>query len=334
MPDILPPEITAEELQRRALGMPAPVVAPPSGGASTLAPPIQSARPVSATGVPMYNSGEEVPATGTAPPTNPHVAEIQRMEQTGSGVQQVQQKHPFWGGVLRGLDTAASIISPRIAANIPGTTMHHNQLIGQEEVLANQDTRRAQEEAQTNEINQRPQMQQAEFEHQGQIEAQREAARQSQQEQAQREAQQHLDQQTQAQEDRSEQQQGRSEEQAKAAEECQGRQFAEQEKLAGMREAGMEKRASATAARKENTQSTEQLTPAAQGILQTTSPVKDQVDQLIGELTPYQNGGRLTLDRLGYALGEDSPEGSLASDISKLSLDRVIAGARVLKGSS
>src|SRR5271166_5199160 len=148
MPDILPPEITAEELQRRALGMPSPAIAPPNPIA-TLAPPIQSARPVSATGVPMYSTGEEVPATGTAAPVNPHVAEIQRMEQTGSGVQQVQQKHPFWGGVLRGLDVAASIAAPRIAANIPGTTMHHNQLIGQQEVLANQDTRREQEEAQT-----------------------------------------------------------------------------------------------------------------------------------------------------------------------------------------
>ncbi len=79
---------------------------------------------------------------------------------------------------------------------------------------------------------------------------------------------------------------------------------------------------------------TGKLTPATQTLLQTTDPVKQQVDQLITALTPYKDSGRMTFDRLKYALGEDSPEGSLASEISKLELTRVVAGARILKGSS
>lgn len=78
------------------------------------------------------------------------------------------------------------------------------------------------------------------------------------------------------------------------------------------------------------------LTPAAQQIIMNTQPTLDQVDQLIAELEPLKddNSSRLTIDRIGYALGHASPKGSLAADISKLELDRVMAGARVLKGSS
>jgi hypothetical protein len=78
------------------------------------------------------------------------------------------------------------------------------------------------------------------------------------------------------------------------------------------------------------------LSPAAQQIIINTEPTLQQTDQLIAELEPMKNDNtsRLTVDRLGYALGHASPRGSLAADISKLELDRVIAGARVLKGSS
>ena len=119
-------------------------------GAPSLVPPI--GRPVSATGVPMYGQGDTVPATGTAPAINPHVAEAQRMEQSGTGVSQAKAKHPFWGGVLRGLDVAASIASPGTALAIPGTTLHHNALIGQQERLANQDVSREEKQAQTGDL--------------------------------------------------------------------------------------------------------------------------------------------------------------------------------------
>ena len=78
------------------------------------------------------------------------------------------------------------------------------------------------------------------------------------------------------------------------------------------------------------------LSPKAQGVLMETEPTLQQVDQLIAKLEPMKddNSTRLTFSRIGYALGHASPEGSLADDISKLELDRVVAGARVLKGSS
>jgi len=78
------------------------------------------------------------------------------------------------------------------------------------------------------------------------------------------------------------------------------------------------------------------LSPKAQQVLMETEPTLQQVDQLIAKLEPMRNDNstRLTLSRIGYALGKASPVGSLADDISKLELDRVVAGARVLKGSS
>ena len=162
-------------------------------------------RPMSPTGVPMYNQGESVPATGTAASPNPHVQELNRLNSTGSGVSQVQKNHPFGGGVLRGLDVAASIAAPRIAQAIPGTTMHHNALVNQQEGLANQDVARGEREAQTQEIQQRPQMQQAVMEHQDELEAQKEQARQAQQAAAQQEQQSRLDEQLQQQQDTADQ---------------------------------------------------------------------------------------------------------------------------------
>src|SRR6185437_420114 len=80
----------------------------------------------------------------------------------------------------------------------------------------------------------------------------------------------------------------------------------------------------------------QQITPAAQSVLQQTEPVKDQVEQLLKALEPYNtsNAGRLTMDRLAYALGEPSAPGELAAQISKLELNRVVDAARILRGSS
>jgi hypothetical protein len=80
-----------------------------------------------------------------------------------------------------------------------------------------------------------------------------------------------------------------------------------------------------------------QITPATQKILQETSPVHDQVRQLLNAVEPYKDDntpGTLLRSRLKYALGMADPKGDLGDQISKLELDRVMAGARVLKGSS
>jgi hypothetical protein len=89
----------------------------------------------------------------------------------------------------------------------------------------------------------------------------------------------------------------------------------------------------------------QRLTPATQSILQTTEPVKQQVEQLLRRLEetpegsdkPYKEDntpGTMAWSRAKYAIGMASPEGSLGEDISKIEMDRVIAGARILKGSS
>jgi len=81
------------------------------------------------------------------PPVNPHTKEIARLESTGSGVSQIQ--NPFLHGLAKVGDVIGSIAAPRIAAQIPGTTLHHEQLLGQQEGLLNQDYKREQEQAQT-----------------------------------------------------------------------------------------------------------------------------------------------------------------------------------------
>src|SRR5947207_825192 len=72
--------------------------------------PADAARPLLTSSLPAIKSPQR--ATDEA--------ELQRMESTGSGVHQVQQKHGILGGILRGLDIAGSVIAPGITAAIPG----------------------------------------------------------------------------------------------------------------------------------------------------------------------------------------------------------------------
>ena len=59
----------------------------------------------------------------------------------------------MYHGLAKVGDVLGSALAPRIAAAIPGTTMHHNQLIGQQEGMLNQDVKREQEQAQTANFN-------------------------------------------------------------------------------------------------------------------------------------------------------------------------------------
>lgn len=87
-----------------SLGFPTTIAPPSPGGAPALSVP--SIKPV---------VGQDV-------------NELQRLTSTGSGV---SQHHGVLGGILKGLDVAGSVLAPGIAASIPGTTAHHNELIAQ-----------------------------------------------------------------------------------------------------------------------------------------------------------------------------------------------------------
>lgn len=57
--------------------------------------------------------------------------ELTRLQDAGSGISQI--KNPIARGALKTLDTIGSIAAPRITAAIPGTQLHHERLIGQEQ---------------------------------------------------------------------------------------------------------------------------------------------------------------------------------------------------------
>jgi hypothetical protein len=71
--------------------------------------------------------------------TSADEAEAKRIQDTGSGISQIQhgskeggigiaKPHPILGAALRGLDVLGSAIAPGVMANIPGTELHHEQL--------------------------------------------------------------------------------------------------------------------------------------------------------------------------------------------------------------
>jgi hypothetical protein len=108
-----------EQLKKRPLipAIPPPSVAAPSSGPSLSAPKI-----------------------------GPAQSELQRLESTGSGVSQIG--NPIVRGIARVGDALGSILAPKIAGVIPGTTAHHNQLVNQQVGLANQEASYGQKQAQ------------------------------------------------------------------------------------------------------------------------------------------------------------------------------------------
>lgn len=71
-------------------------------------------------------------------------SELVREQRTGSGISQIQhgspdggigiaKPHPVVGGILRGLSTLGSVISPTIMSRIPGTEEHHDKLLTQQQ---------------------------------------------------------------------------------------------------------------------------------------------------------------------------------------------------------
>lgn len=140
--------LTDEELARqRAMAGGAPGVGAIAPGAPAVQVPAQQQQKPPAQIAMPAASTPAVSAGVIAPRTKQDMGELQRLETTGSGVSQVQQEHPIVGGLLRGLDIAGSIIAPRIAADIPGTTLHHEQLLEQSRGNIKQDVGEQGEEA-------------------------------------------------------------------------------------------------------------------------------------------------------------------------------------------
>lgn len=75
--------------------------------------------------------------------------ELNRLQTTGSGVEQYQHRHPILGTIARVGDAALSSVFPTIAMNIPGTSLHHQQLVNQEQENIAGDVGNQEKEAQT-----------------------------------------------------------------------------------------------------------------------------------------------------------------------------------------
>lgn len=69
--------------------------------------------------------------------TDTDTTELSRLKNTGSGVDQVQ--NPLLRGISRAGDIAASVFAPNLAQYLPGTTLHHERLVGQQEEKIKQD---------------------------------------------------------------------------------------------------------------------------------------------------------------------------------------------------
>lgn len=79
-------------------------------------------------GAPSPNQGINVPPV--SPQYQRDLGTAENLSR-GSGLDQFQQKHHIAGGILRALDIAGSILAPNLAVNIPGTTLHHQELEAQ-----------------------------------------------------------------------------------------------------------------------------------------------------------------------------------------------------------
>jgi len=69
-----------------------------------------------------------LPGVTPNPQTTNDAAEVKRLQDTGSGVSQLQKSHPILGGIAKGLDIAGSLALPGFMQAIPGTTLHHMAL--------------------------------------------------------------------------------------------------------------------------------------------------------------------------------------------------------------
>jgi hypothetical protein len=109
------------------------------------------------TGFPQMSAVVPPPSGGIPPvvgpkinPVNPHATELDRLtnpEKMSSKAGWQQIKNPFLKTLAGIGSTVGGLVAPGVAAAIPGTSMHHNVLVNQQESLLNQDVKRGQVEA-------------------------------------------------------------------------------------------------------------------------------------------------------------------------------------------
>jgi hypothetical protein len=164
-PDIAQP---AEAQPSPSATSPATPAAPPVLGAQPATPRIASAAPATpAPAAPTPGSTEDLEsralARTTAPPpiatpspmesrTAADQAELARVQSSGSGISQFQQRHPVLGTIARIGAGVGSALFPSIAANIPGTDYHHQAVLAQDRRAVGEDLGEQEKTAQIGEV--------------------------------------------------------------------------------------------------------------------------------------------------------------------------------------
>lgn len=91
------------------------------------------------------------PMNPASPLERPRPAEsrLEALEEKGPGINRFSQRHHILGPIVKGLETAGTILSPGAMAAIPGTRMNYRANVLEAENEANQEGKQAQEEATT-----------------------------------------------------------------------------------------------------------------------------------------------------------------------------------------
>jgi hypothetical protein len=140
---------------------------PGMGGTASFAPPGLGPSTQEAAGVPavppaaqqmaMAGQGPQQTPVTAGPIGNPQTKADQqdlRTQQTqGSGIERFQGRHPLLGGLLRGLDIAGSVMAPRIAQEIPGSTLNYQRGVDSARQNVTGDIEDEQKQAQTRNAN-------------------------------------------------------------------------------------------------------------------------------------------------------------------------------------
>lgn len=143
--DITPgQQLSPEEELKRQLGLMGapPITQPPvTGGIAASAPAYKPAPG------PIATPSSVTPIVPQQRQTD--TAELNRLKNSGAGVEQLQHKHPIIGAIARIGDAALSSLFPTIAQNVPGTELHHAQLVNRAQSRVGNDLAVEQKEAQT-----------------------------------------------------------------------------------------------------------------------------------------------------------------------------------------
>lgn len=120
----------AQALQQHLASLPAPTIAPVSLGAPSLPP-------ISAPILPSVVKGN-VPSSPNSGDSQIYRDQNALLAARNAPAGGSQLHNPFLRGVAQTADVLASVFAPRIATIVPGTTLHHNMLVGQaQQNLAN-----------------------------------------------------------------------------------------------------------------------------------------------------------------------------------------------------